>query len=167
MIISYSKNFIYLHLEKCGGTSIENAIVPFLNKNDIQVGSLNFEEDKIKNQLHKAMDIFPDRAEPYKRLGKYYNDKSKTELGYKYLKEAKNKNIDDIFKKYVLFVNKYSYGKYVNDELSVACYWTNRGEEGYQLLNEIIDDPEFENNKERLLKNKEHFLNKYPILSQV
>jgi hypothetical protein len=128
---------------------------------------LNFEEDKIKNQLHKAMDIFPDRAEPYKTLGKYYNDKSKTELGYKYLKEAKNKNVDDILKKYVLFVNKYSYGKYVNDELSVACYWTNRGEEGYQLLNEIIDDAEFENNKERLLKNKEHFINKYPTLSQV
>ena len=126
--------------------------------------SLDFEEDKIKNQLHKAIDIFPDRAEPYVTLGKYYNDKSKTDLGYNYLKEAKNKNIDDVKKKYILFVENYAYGKYVNDELSVACYWTNRPKEGYHLLNEIIDDFEFENKKERLLKNKEHFINKYPEL---
>lgn len=122
---------------------------------------LKFDENKIKNQLHKAIDIFPDRAEPYFVLGKYYNDKSNTELGYKYLKEAKNKNIDMVLNKYVLFVNKYNYGKYVNDELSVACYWTNRGDEGYKLLNEIICDPEFEDINERLLKNKEHFINKY------
>lgn len=122
---------------------------------------LKFDENRIKDQFHKAMDIFPDRAEPYMELGRYFNQKSKTDLGYEYLKEAKNKNYENIIKKYILFVNKYSYGKYLNDELSVSCYWTDRGEEGYSLLNEIIDDPEFEHSKERLLKNKEHFVNKY------
>jgi hypothetical protein len=121
---------------------------------------LDFDEEKIKIQIHKTIDIFPDRAEPYYVMGKYYNDKSKCELGYDYLKQASNKNLSEVLKKYILFVDKFNYGKYVNDELSVACYWTNRLEEGYSLLSEIIDDPEFKEKEERLLKNKFHFINK-------
>jgi hypothetical protein len=121
---------------------------------------LGFDEEKIKTQIHKTIDIFPDRAEPYYLIGKYYNDKSFCEMGYYYLKLASNKNLYEVSKKYTLFVNKFNYGKYVNDELSVACYWTNRLEEGYMLLNEIIDDDDFKDNKERLLKNKFHFINK-------
>jgi hypothetical protein len=122
---------------------------------------LKFDEEQIKKQFHKAIDIFPDRAEPYMELGRFFNNISKTGIGYKYLNEAKNKNYEDVLKNYILFVNKYSYGKYVNDDLSVACYWTDRGEEGYKLLNEIIDDPEFEHSRDRLLDNKKHFINKY------
>ena len=33
--------------------------------------------------------------------------------------------------------------------------------EGYKLLNDIIDDIEFIEHKERLLQNKEHFKKKY------
>jgi|688.fasta_scaffold490238_2 hypothetical protein len=40
MIISHSKNFIFIHLEKCGGTSIEETIKPYLSKKDIKVGGL-------------------------------------------------------------------------------------------------------------------------------
>ena len=36
--------------------------------------------------MNKAIAIFGDRAEPYYILGKYFNDKSNTILGYKYLK---------------------------------------------------------------------------------
>jgi tetratricopeptide (TPR) repeat protein len=128
---------------------------------------LKQDDIKIKNHIQKAIDIFPDRAEPYFILGKYYNDKSNTELGYMYLKEAKSKDFDLISKKYVLFLNKMNYGKYVNDELSVACYWTDKGKEGFDLLNEIIDDPDLEFIKDRLLKNKEYFLSKYPFLESV
>ena len=42
MIISRSKNFIYIHLEKCGGTSIENALEPYLAWDDIIFGSTEF-----------------------------------------------------------------------------------------------------------------------------
>ena len=48
MIISYSKNFVYIHLDKCGGTSIEDAIKPYLSVSDIKLGGLTFntsEED--------------------------------------------------------------------------------------------------------------------------
>jgi len=121
---------------------------------------MKFSEEKIKKQIHKTIDIFPDRAEPYYLIGKYYNDNSKCNLGYDYLKEASNKNLFEILQKYVLFVNKFNYGKYINDELSVACYWTDRLEEGYSLLNEIINDDDFKEHKERLLQNNVHFMNK-------
>ena len=45
------------------------------------------------NQFEKAIKIFPDRAEPYYALGKFLNVEPHNELGYKYLKEAKNKNV--------------------------------------------------------------------------
>jgi hypothetical protein len=122
--------------------------------------NLGFDEEKIKIQIHKTIDIFPDRAEAYYVMGKYYNHKSKCQLGYYYLKQASSKNLSEILKKYVLFVNEFNYGKYINDELSVACYWTNRLEEGYLLLNEIINDNDFKEEKERLLQNKFHYINK-------
>ncbi len=122
--------------------------------------NLGFDEEKIKIQIHKTIDIFPDRAEAYYVMGKYYNNKSKCQLGYYYLKQASSKNLSEILKKYVLFVNEFNYGKYINDELSVACYWTNRLEEGYLLLNEIINDDDFKEEKERLLQNKFHYINK-------
>lgn len=49
MIISKSKKFIYIHLDKCGGTSIEQSLSPFLSKEDIQIGSLNYNEDNLNN----------------------------------------------------------------------------------------------------------------------
>ena len=52
------------------------------------------------------------------------------------------------------------YGTAIKDELAVACYWTGRGEEGYKLVNEVLETPGYENN-ERILKNKQHFKDKY------
>lgn len=44
MIISNSKNFIFIHLEKCGGTSVESALQPHLHWQDIILGSTEFGE---------------------------------------------------------------------------------------------------------------------------
>jgi len=116
---------------------------------------LNYSLEKIIAQGEKTIEIYKDRAEPYFTLGKYLNDKSRCDLGYAYLYEAKQKNLQEVNKKYALFVRKQNYGKYVNDELAVACYWTKRYQDGIVLIQEIIDDPEFAHIKDRLIKNLE------------
>lgn len=39
MIISHSHKFIFIHISKCGGTSITNALLPYLGENDLVLGS--------------------------------------------------------------------------------------------------------------------------------
>ena len=108
--------------------------------------------------MNKSIEIFADRAEPYYILGKYFNDKSNTELGYKYLKLAQQQNLSSVETKYSLFINPSTYGKYINDELSVSCFWTKHYDEGLSLINEIIDDDDFIIHKSRIEKNKQFIL---------
>jgi hypothetical protein len=119
---------------------------------------LKYDDEIILAQMNKAIAIFGDRAEPYYILGKYFNDKSNTILGYKYLKLAQQQKLSLVNEKYTLFVNPSAYGKYLNDELSVSCYWTKQYDEGLSLINEIIDDDEFVNSKARIEKNKQFML---------
>jgi glycosyltransferase involved in cell wall biosynthesis len=119
--------------------------------------ALDADLNEIIFEMDKAIEIFPDRSEPYVHLGRYLNQKGQHELAYKYLKQATRNNIVNAKNKYILFVNQYCYGKHINDELSVACYWTNRFEEGFNYLNQIINDPEFESQQERLNTNLQHF----------
>jgi hypothetical protein len=46
MIISPSRNFIFIHLEKCGGTSVESALEPYLDWSDLLLGSTEFGESR-------------------------------------------------------------------------------------------------------------------------
>jgi len=119
---------------------------------------LKYDDDIIIVQMNKAIDIFGDRAEPYYILGKYFNDKSNTVLGYTYLKMAQQQILSIVNEKYTLFINPRMYGKYINDELSVSCYWTKQYEEGLSLINEIIDDDDFINHRSRIEKNKQFML---------
>lgn len=121
--------------------------------------SLGWDIKKIEKQMLVAIRIFPDRAETFFRLGMHCNSVKEFDLAYKYLKEASNKSLEEVQGKYLLFVDSYAYGSAVKDELSVACYWTGRYEEGYRHLMEIIDREDFSDHRERLLENKKHFEN--------
>lgn len=109
--------------------------------------------DEIDTEMNAAINIFPDRAEPYFHLGKHMNHMGQHAAAYDYLKKAKSMSLEDVNKKYVLFVTETCYGKFVNDELSVSCYWLSLKDEGLKLLRPLIDDPDHEWCRERLLKN--------------
>jgi hypothetical protein len=113
----------------------------------------------IVDEMNAAITLSPDRAEPYYYLGLYLNKIGNHTLAYDYLSRAKKISLKYAQSKYLLFVNATCYGKYINDELSVACFWTNRVDEGVKLINEIINDPEFEHAKPRLIDNLNHFKN--------
>jgi glycosyltransferase involved in cell wall biosynthesis len=115
--------------------------------------------NEVIKEMEKAIAIFSDRAEPYYYLGRHLNNVGYHELAYQYLTKAKSVSLKSAQQKYVLFVINSCYDLYVNDELSVSCYWTNRIEEGVALINEIIENPVFENRKPRLLDNLNHFMN--------
>jgi tetratricopeptide (TPR) repeat protein len=109
--------------------------------------------ESIISEMQKAIDMFPDRAEPYYYLGVHLNWLGNFAKGYEYLKEAHKKDLIAVKSKYILFVKENCYGKFINDELSVSCYWTERYQEGIDLINEIIDDPAFEWSKDRISNN--------------
>jgi len=44
VIVSHSKKAIFIHFEKCGGTSVESAIQPYLDFKDIIIGSTEYGE---------------------------------------------------------------------------------------------------------------------------
>jgi glycosyltransferase involved in cell wall biosynthesis len=121
--------------------------------------NLGWDLNKIIDQMSIAIEMFPDRSEPLYHLGLYCNNIKEFGLAYKYLSQAKTKSLEEVQKKYTLFVDIYTYGDFVKDELSVSCYWTGRYQEGYQNLMEIIEAKNPGLNTERLLENKKHFQN--------
>jgi glycosyltransferase involved in cell wall biosynthesis len=120
---------------------------------------LGWDLNKIINQMTIAIEMFPDRAEPLYHLGKYCNNLRESDLAYKYLSEAMTKSLEDVQKKYSLFVDIHTYGDFVKDELSVACYWTGRYQEGYKYITEIIESKNPGLDMGRILENKKHFQN--------
>ena len=116
--------------------------------------------EQIIDEMEKAIAIFPDRAEPFVRLGRYLNSIGNHHAAYQYLKQAQDMSLDQVKRKYILFVDDTCYGEYINDELSVACYWTGRYEEGISLVKEIVEDERWAYAKERLEDNIRHFTNK-------
>ena len=80
-------------------------------------------------------------------------------MAYDYLSRGYKVRLEEAQRKYVLFVNKYGYGKYFLDDLSIACYWTGRYEEGLNYLKQIQNDPEFAYHSQRLNDNEQHFMN--------
>lgn len=121
---------------------------------------LNKPTDDITQQLKKTIAIFPDRSEPYLYMGQQLNAAGNYEQAFKYLKRGQQNSLEAAKSKYVLFIDKTCYGKYLLDELAVSSYWLGRYKEGLELLNIIIDDSDFADRRQRLSENILHFKNK-------
>ena len=118
---------------------------------------LNYKLSDIESQMSLAINIEPDRAEPYYFMGKHCNEIGEYEKAYNYLRVAKSRDYKSVKEKYRLFIQETMYGIYNNDELSVACFWSGRFDEGYKYLLEILNDERFSSSKDRLLTNQKHF----------
>jgi len=88
----------------------------------------------------------------------------KNKEAYDLLATAKDLSYEKARENYMLFVRRYCYDKYTYDEYSVACYWTGRFEEGKEYLTKIIDDSDFQNQRERFDDNMKHFNNQLAIM---
>jgi glycosyltransferase involved in cell wall biosynthesis len=101
---------------------------------------LNYPMERIHNQYTTAHNIFPDRAEPLFHLGNYYYGLNNYELAYKYFKLASEKNLNEIKRKYHLFINELAYKKMNVINISKCCYNLGFFTEGFNYLNDILND---------------------------
>ena len=140
-------------------TQINNSVKPemayeiFVNL-ALLVTELDGSLDIVEHYYEDALKICPGRAEPYYYLSIYYQKRSNYEKSYELLKKALSLSYEEVNNKYSN-VQKTAYGKYLYDNLSVACYWLKKHDEAIHLIETIIDDPDFSNYKERLQKNLE------------
>lgn len=112
-----------------------------------------------KNEIYayydKLISLFPDRAEPYHYYSIYCNKQHDYNKAFEMLTKALSLSYNESSKIYTS-TNRYSYGKYLYDELAVACYWLKKYAEAKIYLEQIIDDPDLINERPRLQKNLEY-----------
>lgn len=116
------------------------------------VSELDASSNEIEMYYNKALKIYSDRGEPYYYWSIYCNKTHNFEKSYELLHKALLLSYDDANVKYP-GTQTSAYGKYLYDNLSVACYWLGKYDQSKLLLETIIDDPDFVNDKERLEKN--------------
>lgn len=107
----------------------------------------------IRADIDRAIAIEPDRAEPHLYFGIWCNQNGYHEEAYRALKDARTKSFEAVVRRYLLFVNPHAYGKYLVNELAVACYWTGRYAEGKALIAGVLDDPELSYDRPNLAYN--------------
>ena len=117
---------------------------------------LKYSSEKIIHTYNQAIKVIPDRAEAYLQFGKYLNHTKKFKEAYDVLVKGRHVSLSDAKTKYLLFIQEHSYGKFINDELAVTCYWLGNYTEAKFLLEQMILDPDFKDHKARLEDNLKH-----------
>jgi tetratricopeptide (TPR) repeat protein len=121
---------------------------------------LNNSYEIILDCYENAMHICKERSEPYFYLGLYCNQRKKYDKAYELLTYAiSNLSYNNVINKYEN-VQYNAYGKFLYDELAVSCYWLGKYEESIKYIKLIIDDPDFESSKDRLISNMNFAINK-------
>jgi len=118
----------------------------------------------IKYYIDRAIEIEPDRSEPYVIFARHLfydaGEEKNDVLAYEYMKKAIGCDLENVKSKYVLFIDYNSYGKYIYDDFSVMCYHAGEYEEGIKYLEKIIDEDFMSSQKDRLEKNMEYLREK-------
>lgn len=127
--------------------------------NNLPEYEYKFTFEEIEQDFLTAINTCNGRAEAYHRLGKLYNQNKMFNKSYDILSKAKKINIQEAKDTYSLFIIDHEYGDWNNDELSVACYWLGKTEEGIKLIEDVINEPSHSWQRDHYQRNLEHFKN--------
>ena len=114
---------------------------------------LDYKIEDLIRYTASANEICNERAESYYQLGRIFNENAKYDLGYFCLKKAQTKNLEDIYKKSMKFIDESCYGKNINYQLALSCLHSERKDEGIELLNEL-DISKYDKNDIDFLKKR-------------
>lgn len=115
--------------------------------------------DEVDNFYKESLKIFSDRAEPYYYWSIYCNRTNKFEKSFELLNKALSLSYDDAVIKYPN-TQYTAYGKFLFEELSIACSWLKKYNEAKILLEKMIDDPDFKERREKINSNLQIVNNK-------
>jgi len=144
MILSHSKKFIYIHLEKCGGTSIEEYLMPFLEWDDILLGGTTYGWEMINLYRKRFGDDYMIKHGLYKHstaqdIKRYAGD----EIWNTYYKFATVRNPEKLVKSLYFFTQK-NISQYINsidiNKKYKVIYEKNHDQEVLIQDNTIITD---------------------------
>lgn len=112
-------------------------------------------KQEVANYYEQGINIFSDRAEPYFYWSIYSNKLGDYEKSYDLLNRALLFSYDEAKIKYpeTQFT---AYGKYLYNELSIACCGLKKYNEGKMLLEKIIDDDDLINIRDSIKQNLEN-----------
>lgn len=146
------------------GTWFEETFESYLRiaKCRIQLGQ---SIEQIEPAIRAAIDIEPERSEPYALFARhlFYMEGSTDghkQIAYQFMKKAVECDLNEVKNKYILFVDDMAYGKYLYDDFSVMCYHTGNISEGMTYITKIFNDIDFEVHKPRLEANLNFFKEK-------
>jgi hypothetical protein len=115
----------YTLYTKLENTWIEEKYECYLRISNCMI-QLEYSITDILKNISKCIDIFNDRAEHYALIGNYYLKYEMNNMAYFCFKKASEKSLDDVLKKYALFININAYGinnlkkiEYINTKLNI------------------------------------------------
>lgn len=116
---------------------------------------LNNSSEEIALYYEKLISIFPDRAEPYYYWAIYCNKIKHFQKALELLLSASQLTYDKSKIKYPE-TNYRAYGKFLYDEMSVTYYWLGKYNKSKELIEKIINDNDFVNERERIKRNLDY-----------
>jgi len=162
LAMSYSnsdKNKAYELFQKCrtliDETTNNNLCYEVFINMAITATELNHHSDEIATYYNKLISIFPDRAEPYYYWAIYCNKTKQFQKALELLLSASQLKYDESKIKYPE-TNYRSYGKFLYDEMSVAYYWLGKYNKSKELIEKIINDNDFVNERDRIKRNLDY-----------
>lgn len=157
------KNLIELNIDKYLDKDNNILYDVYINL-ALLASELNHSETEVSDNYEHTIFLFPDRSEPYYYWAIYCNKIRQHKKALELLLKAYAISYEDAKNKYPTTQIR-AYGKFLYDEMSVAYYWLDNFKKSKQLIETIINDPDFHSCRERIQKNLDFCNEKLGIIN--